>query len=95
MEKEQSEKRWYDVTSEEGCDIGRCRNRRGYGRGVEIWDKVERRRRRNFVVVYIPPNTNAWNREDHERMLRDKCLKKIIKGSENRIMMGNFNCKEV
>ena len=53
--------------------------------------------KRDFLVVYVPPKTNAWNKEDHEEMLRDtsKCLRKMIEGSVNIFLVGDLNCKEV
>ena len=53
--------------------------------------------KRDLLVVYVPPKTNAWGREEYGDMLKDtyKCLKNMIENSDNVIMMGDFNCKEV
>ena len=37
-------------------------------------------RKRDLVVIYVPPKTNAWGREEYGNMVKDtcKCLKNII-----------------
>jgi len=71
------------------------------GEGMAEVLKVGIRRKkggiRDFVVVYVPPKTNVWSKTDHDEMLRDttRSLRKTIEGSENIIVMGDFNCKEV
>ena len=52
---------------------------------------------KDLLVVYVPPKTNVCEREEYGDMLKDtyKCLKNMIENSDNIIMMGDFNCKEV
>ena len=51
----------------------------------------------NYVGVYVPQKTNAWEREEHEYMLVNvlRSLKKIVKDSNDVVVAGDFNCKEV
>ena len=45
-------------------------------------------RKRDLVVLYIPPKTNVWGREKYGNIVKDtcKCLN-MIKNSDNIIMM--------
>ncbi|XP_050714228.1 uncharacterized protein LOC126997279 [Eriocheir sinensis] len=54
-------------------------------------------RRRQYVVGYVPPRTNAWKAREYEVMIQDtvSCLDGMLRESERIILMGDFNCKEV
>ena len=51
----------------------------------------------NYVGLCVAPKTNAWEREEHEDMLVGmlRALKKIVKDSNDVVIAGDFNCKEV
>lgn len=51
----------------------------------------------NVVVVYVPPKSNTWNREEYDEILRGtkKELERLMSESRELIIMGDFNCKEV
>ena len=51
----------------------------------------------NYVGVCVPPKTNAWEREEHEDMLVGvlRALKNIVKDSNDVVIAGDYNCKEV
>ena len=72
-----------------------------YGEGrAEVLKVGVRRRggsRRDFAVVYVPPKTNSWRRDEYEQMTKDTimCLKRLVSESENVTIMGDFNCKEI
>ena len=54
-------------------------------------------RKRDLAVIYVPPKTNIWRREEYGDMLKAtcKCLRNMIENNGNIIMMGDFNCEEV
>ena len=72
-----------------------------YGKGqaefLQISIKFKGKKKRDLAVVYIPPKTVAWETSEYEEMLNDmkECLKEMLKESDNIILMGDFNCKEV
>ncbi len=51
----------------------------------------------NYVGVYVPPVTCAWQKEEHEEMLVDvlKGLEKIVMESSDIVIVSDFNCKEI
>ena len=53
--------------------------------------------KRDFAVAYVPPRTRPWKDNEYQEMLADttRNLKNIMEESENLILMGDFNCKEV
>ena len=48
-------------------------------------------------MCYVPPKTRAWSEVDYHKMLDDTviCLQKMVSKSDNILVMGDFNCKEV
>ena len=81
----------------EGCgDNGEGGKKRRYDRCIEGRVGNENWKKRDLVVIYILPKTNARGREDYGNMLKDtyKCLKNMIENSDTIIMMRDFNCKE-
>ena len=64
---------------------------------LKISVKTKQNNQRDFAVAYVPPKTNAWHREEHDRMLTQtlESLERVVESSENLVLMGDFNCKEV
>ena len=60
---------------------------------------IERNNRKNsdFVIVYVPPKTGSWNEREYAEMISStkSSLNDISRESENTIVMGDFNCKEI
>ncbi len=56
-----------------------------------------RRGLRYVTVVYVPPKTKTWNRQEHEQLLSEtkEWLVKKIKENNKIVIMGDFNCKEI
>ncbi len=48
-------------------------------------------------MVYVPPKTKTWNRQEHEQLLSEtkEWLVKKIKENNKIVIMGDFNCKEI
>ena len=55
------------------------------------------RGKRDLIVTYVPPKTNAWSTEEYQNMLRETTdqLYSLVEGSNKPILLGDFNCKEV
>ena len=85
--------------NKKGCDNGKVGKMRRYDRCVEgrVEVVLKNGRKRDLVIIHVPPKTNAWGREEYGNMMKDTytCLKIMIENSDNIIMMGDFNCKEV
>ena len=50
-----------------------------------------------YVGVYVPPFTNAWNREEYAEMIEDVMneLEELGTGEKDVVIVGDFNCKEI
>ena len=72
-----------------------------YGEGgaelIKIGVETKIKGRREFAVMYVPPKTRAWGELEYANMIRDskRQLGEVITGSDNLILMGDFNCGEV
>ena len=57
----------------------------------------ENKKNRDFIIMYVPPKTRSWNEREYMEMINNtkNSLKDVLQESENTIMMGDFNCKEV
>lgn len=64
---------------------------------LKIRAETNEGKKRHYIVVYVPPKTNAWSVQEYEEMISDTgtCLEEMLGGCERTIMMGDFNCKEV
>ena len=64
---------------------------------LKISVKLKHNKQRDFAIAYVPPKTNAWTGDEYEGMLSEtlECLEGVIENSNNLILMGDFNCKEV
>ena len=53
--------------------------------------------RRDFVVAYVPPKTNSWNKEEYKRKMEDtkRWIEHLMETKCKLVMMGDFNSKEV
>ena len=53
--------------------------------------------KRDLVIVYIPPKTNALEREEYGDMVKDtySCLTNMKENNDSITMMGDFNYREV
>lgn len=54
-------------------------------------------KKRHFAMPQVPPKTRAWNEMNYQKMLGGTFgfLQRVIIESENKILLGNFNYKEV
>ena len=46
-------------------------------------------RKGDLVLIYVPPKTNAWGREEYENMVKDtyNCLRNMIGNSDGRFQL--------
>ena len=57
---------------------GKVEKGKGMAEVLKVELVMKKKRKRDLVVVYVPPN--AWGREEYGDMLKDtcKCLKNMI-----------------
>ena len=71
-----------------------------YGEGlaevIKICVENSKGSKRQFIVTYVPPKTNAWTNDDYKTLINDTkvTLEEMMK-DDKIIMMGDFNCREV
>ena len=70
---------------------------KGMAEVLSIVLKTRKEDRRRIIVTYVPPKTNAWDRNQHQTMQTEvrQCLDDMIRKNKKVLLMGDFNCREV
>ena len=69
----------------------------GRAEAIHLRISTSEHKKRDIVVAYVPPKTNAWSEIEYQAMLNDSVLflKKHIEQSKNIVIIGDFHCGEV
>ena len=76
--------------------VGNVEKGEGMAEVLKVELVMKKGRIRDLVLVYVPPKTNSWGREEYGDMIRDtsKCLKNTMENCENIILMGGLTAKK-
>ncbi len=64
----------------------------GLAEAIKIGVENTQGKKRQCIVMYVPPKTNAWSNKEYEIMIKDTVswTEKVLRG-DKLIMMGDFN----